>query len=421
MQIGIIGSGIAGLGAAYILDSQSDHEITLYEAETRLGGHSNTITVSDPDAGEINVDTGFIVHNGRNYPKLLKLFVELGVKTQPSEMTFGVVDEATGLSYSATSLSSLFAQRKNLLKPTLWRLLVDIARFYKNGQKLLASSSGEASYTIGDMLDDGGYSNAFVEYHLVPMGSAVWSANPDQFKAFPAKSLLKFLDNHGLLGWGDRPEWRTVVNGSKTYVAAIERRFKGTIKLDHPVTAVRREATGVSIHTATSSSTYDKVILACHSDQSLSLLSDPTEAEQDVLSKISYQPNEAILHTDVSVLPPERRSWAAWNYYREARPSKPEVGSTVTYDLTTLQRLPGGLRYLVSLNSADRIDPKTILGRFDYAHPVFTAEAIEAQSRIEEINGFDRLYYAGAWQGYGFHEDGLASAVRVCKLLGVDW
>ncbi len=421
MQIAIIGSGIAGLGAAHILDHHSDHQVTVYEADDRLGGHSNTVTVDDPSAGRLNIDTGFIVHNRRNYPQLLKLFAELGIETQPSEMTFGVVDEQSGLTYSATSISSLFAQRKNLLKPTLWRLLVDIARFYRKGQQYLAEPTSDAGYTIGDMLRDGGYSDEFVELHLVPMGSAVWSANPDQFRKFPAESLLRFLDNHGLLGWGDRPEWRTVVNGSKSYVDAIERQFTGTIHKGRPVNAIERQPDGVTVRTANSSSTYDRVVLACHSDQSMQILANPTPAETSVLSNITYQPNEAVLHTDISLLAPEQRAWAAWNYYRPAKQSASELGATVTYDMTTLQRLSGQRRYLVSLNSSERIDPSTIIGRYNYAHPVFTTEAINAQRRLHDINGVDRIFFAGAWQGYGFHEDGMASAVRVCESMGVTW
>ena len=418
MRIAIVGSGISGLACAHILGPH--HDVTLYEADNRLGGHANTVTVEDPSAGTINVDTGFIVHNNRNYPELQKLFADLNVQTQASEMTFSVDDEASGLCYSATSLSSLFAQRKNIVKPALWRMLADIARFYRSGQTRLSAAEPDPDYTIGHMLADGGYSDTFVNLHLIPMGSAVWSANPEQFTEFPADSLLRFLDNHGLLGWGDRPAWRTVVNGSRSYVDALAARFSGTIRLGHPVSSVSRTPDEVAVTSLDETTTFDRVILACHSDQSLNILRDQTAAERRLLSRVAYQKNEAVLHTDTSILPSAPRSWAAWNYRRPVTPSQ-AMGSTVTYDLTRLQRLPGSRRYLVSLNSAERLDPTKILSTFTYAHPVFTSEAVKAQNNLANINGTDRVFFAGAWQKYGFHEDGMRSAVDVCAQLGVSW
>ena len=406
------------------------HDVTLFEADDRLGGHANTVTIDDPQAGQLSVDTGFIVHNDRNYPNLCRLLAELGVPVQDTEMSFAVTDRDFdghgGLfTYRATNLRTLFADRRNLVRPAMWRMLLDIVRFYRAANRLLAEvdadPSAGSSASLAEFLAAGRYSTAFVDGHLVPLGASVWSADPDTFDAFPAVSLFRFLRNHGLLGFGRRPQWRTVRGGSRTYVDALAARFDGTLRLGTPVEGVMREDAGVLVRTAGSRERFDRVILACHSDQALRLLDDATEPEKTILGAIAYQPNVATLHTDTRVLSPVRDTWAAWNYECPRPGSDPDGLATLTYDMTTLQRLPGSRRYLVSLNSEHRIDPDTVLGSFRYAHPVFDGPAIEAQRRFEEIDGLDRVHFCGAYWGYGFHEDGIASALRVCERLGVEW
>ena len=423
MRIAIVGSGISGLACGYLLGPM--HDVVLYEAQSRLGGHSNTITVDDPKAGRVGIDTGFIVHNDRNYPELVRLFDELGVPVAGSEMSFSVHDHRTGLCYRATNLNTLFADRRRLLDARMWRLLADVARFYRRGRKLLdqvdQGDTAPWSLTIGDLLDSGGYGREFVEAHLIPMGAAVWSARPQKFRDFPAVSLLRFLDNHGLLSVGRRPTWRTVAGGSQVYVEEIAHRiahrFSGKILVDSPVEAVERSAAGVRVRSNGNTEYYDAVIMACHSDQSLRVLSDPSAQEQRDLSAIPFQANTATLHTDIAVLPPSRRAWAAWNY-----DVIDSVGlATVTYDITTLMRLDTASRYLVTLNDQGRISPDHIIEEIRYAHPVFDHSAVRAQERIRATNGQNRTWFCGAWLGYGFHEDGMDSAVQVARALGAEW
>ena len=418
MRIAIVGSGIAGLACAHLLDEI--HEVTLYEAEGQLGGHTNTVMVEDPTAGPLAVDTGFIVHNDRNYPNLLRLFDLLGVATQESEMSFSVTAEE-GLSYRATNPATLLARPANAIDPTFWRMLADIIRFYRNARRFLAAPNPEV--TIGEFLDEGRYGTAFIDLHLLPMGAAVWSTSPNQFRDFPALALLTFLRNHGLLGIGDRPQWRTVVGGSNTYVRAIADRFTGTVRLNSPVRQVTRlggpTATNqpVTVTTDEGVDEFDQVILACHSDQAHKIISGLSPLEDQLLGDIGYAPNTAVLHTDTTVLSPARRAWAAWNYHAEPDQDR----ATLTYDMTTLQRLPGSRRYLVTLNPDPHRELADEIGRYHYAHPQFTTAAVQAQSRVEDIDGVDRLYFCGAYWGYGFHEDGMNSAIRVCRKLGVTW
>ena len=406
----IVGSGVAGLGCAHLLDPI--HDVTLYEARDRAGGDANTVEVDDPAAGRLGVDTGFIVHNDRNYPNLVRLFERLGVGTRPSEMSFGVEDRTSGFAYRATNPATLLARPANAVDPRLWRMLIDIARFFRQGRRFLADP--DPTLTIGDLLDRGRYSDPFLRLHLLPMGAAVWSTGPHDFRSFPALTLLRFLDNHGLLGVGDRPRWRTVEGGSRTYVEAIVDRLTGPVRLACPVTEVRRDPTagGVLVTTARGQARFDAVILACHSDQALKLLGPAAAAEERVLGAIAYRDNEAVLHTDTTFLPGARRARAAWNYHVIGRDREP----TLTYDLTTLQRLSGSQRYLVTINP-DR-QPDGELARFRYAHPQFTTAAIAAQRRWGDIDGVGGVHFCGAYWGHGFHEDGLVSALRVCEKLG---
>jgi uncharacterized protein len=419
-RIAVIGSGISGLACAHVLGPH--HDMVLFEADHRLGGHSNTVDVEDPVAGQLAVDTGFIVHNDRNYPNLVRLFGELGIATVDTDMSFGVTDRdpaspTVGFTYRASNVDTLFADRRNLANPTMWKMLSEIGRFYRRARQLLADP--DPSVSLDEFLDANRFSRDFVELHLRPMGAAVWSADPSTFGEFPAISLLAFLKNHGLLGVGRRPSWRTIPGGSRTYVDAIAARFSGQIRQASPVTGVERSATGtVMVSTAHGLDEFDAVVLAVHSDQALSMLTRPTPAERATLGSIRYQPNRATLHTDTTLLSPVRKAWAAWNYDRRGGDQKE---ATLTYDMTTLQHLPGSRRYLVSLNSDAFIDPASVLATIDYAHPVFDRAAIEAQRCFETISGIGGVHFCGAWWGHGFHEDGIASALRVCERLGVPW
>lgn len=415
MKIAVVGSGISGLTCAHVLGPA--HQVTLFEADARVGGHSNTVTVADPVVGEIGVDTGFIVHNDRNYPNLARLFSELGVETVDTEMSFGVADQDSGFSYRATNLNTLLADRRNLVRPQLYRMLFDIARFYRRGRRFLAS--GDSTTSLSEFLSQGRYSRSFIDLHLIPMGASIWSADPAAFDEFPARSLLTFLDNHGLLGVGDRPQWKAIVGGSRQYVNAILERFEGTVRTNTPVLGIRRNAECVEVSTASSTEQFDAVVITCHSDQALHMLTDPSPAEKEILGDIRYQPNSAVLHTDVSVLPPNELAHSAWNYYRRAGGA--DAGAAVlTYDMTELMRLPVSQQYLVSLND-DRVDPGQVLYETSYSHPVFDGPAIAAQQRVHEISGTNRTHFAGAYWSFGFHEDGMVSGLRACAELGSPW
>lgn len=429
MRVAIVGSGIAGLSCAHVLGPH--HDVTVFEAADRLGGHANTVTVDDPVAGTLSVDTGFIVHNDRNYPNLCRLFAELGVPVQDTEMSFGVTDrdlDGRGelFTYRATNLHTLFADRRNLIRPTMWRMLADTVRFYRAANRFVEAhdadpESSDDPIDLGEFLAAGGYSDAFVDLHLIPMGASVWSADPTTFDEFPALSLFRFLRNHGLLSFRNRPQWRTIVGGSRVYVDAIAERFGGTVHLRTPVLGIARHPDTVEVRTDAGVERFDRVVLACHSNQALDMLDDATVAEKEVLGAIGYQPNVATLHTDTAVLSPNRAAWAAWNYECPRTELDPDGRATLTYDMTALQRLDGARRYLVSLNSDHRIDPDQVLASFSYAHPVFDGDAIAAQRRFTDIDGVDRTHFCGAYWGYGFHEDGIASALRVCDRLGVTW
>ena len=419
-RVAVIGSGVSGLVTAHVLGPH--HDVVLYEADRRLGGHTNTIDVEDPLTGPVSVDTGFIVHNDRNYPNLVGLLLELGVETQDTTMSFSVTDRdptspTAGFSYCATGPNTLFADRRNLVRPVMWTMLREIRRFHRRAHAFLRRP--DPSMTLDHFLDLGRFSRDFVELHLRPMGSAVWSADPSTFGQFPALSLFTFLENHGLLGLRGRPQWRTVVGGSRVYVEAIASRFAGQVRLGSPVSSVERRADGeIIVTTPHGRDQFHAVVLAVHSDQALAMLHAPTDRERDVLGAVRYQTNRATLHTDVSLLPPNRRAWAAWNYDRRGEDEKQ---ATLTYDLTALQHLPGSRRYLVSLNSDAHIDPSATLATMDYAHPVFDAPAVDAQRHFDVIDGVGGAHYCGAWWGYGFHEDGVRSALRVCERLGVRW
>lgn len=413
MRIAIIGSGISGLGAAWLLSRE--HEVVLFEANDYLGGHTHTHRV-DVDGVALDVDTGFIVYNPDHYPLLTRLFRELGVPTQDTTMSFSVHNERTGLEYNATSLDGLFCQRRNLLSPRFLRMLADLVRFYRIAPRLLAGD--EPGPTLGDYLHAQGFGEAFRDDHLVPMASALWSAPAGQILHFPARHLVQFMANHQMLQLAGRSQWKVVRGGSWRYVEALRQRWSASVRLATPVQAVRRLENGVVLTTADGEEIFDQVVLACHSDQALSLLSDADDRERGVLGAIAYQPNDVVLHTDPRLLPRNRKAWAAWNAHIGADDAQ---ACTVSYCMNLLQGLPVSTPVVVTLNRGDAVDPRHVLKRVRYHHPVFTREAVAAQARRHEIQGRRGTWFAGAYWGWGFHEDGLRSAVEVARSLGVAW
>lgn len=413
MRIAVIGSGIAGLGAAWLLSRE--HEVVLFEREARLGGHTHTHRV-EQGGKAYSVDSGFIVMNPQNYPLLTALFDELGVPTQPTTMSFSVQDARSGLEYNATNLDSLFCQRRNLVSPKFWRMVRDITRFYRESPALLAEAGDGPS--LGDYLRDNDYSPMFIEDHLVPMACALWSSPSQSILQFPAKYLVRFMDNHHMLQVSERPEWRVVAGGSSSYIEALRRQWKVQVRLSSPARRVRREADRAFVATDDGEEAFDQVLLACHSDQALALLADPSDAEREVLGAIPYQANETVLHTDARLLPKNRRAWAAWNAYV---PAAPGAACTVSYCMNHLQSLESERPFVVTLGRGQDIDPARVLARMRYHHPVYTHASVAAQARRGEINGVNRTWYAGAYWGFGFHEDGLRSGVEVARALGVQW
>lgn len=413
MRIAVVGSGIAGLGAAWRLSKQ--HEVVLFEREARLGGHTHTHSV-EQDGRRYAVDSGFIVFNAANYPLLTRLFDELGVLSQPTTMSFGVQDARSGLEYNATDLDRLFCQRRNLVSPRFWGMVRDILRFYREAPALLAEGADDPS--LGEYLERGRYGRLFIEDHLVPMASALWSSPLEGILDFPAKYLVRFMDNHHMLQVQDRPPWRVVTGGSSSYLEAIRRDWRAQVRLSRPVRSLRRDDAGAWLRTDDGEEHFDQVVLACHSDQALALLADPSPAERDILGAIPYQANETVLHTDARLLPRNRRAWAAWNAYVPAGAGQP---CTVSYCMNQLQSLESRDPFVVTLGRAREIDPARVLARMQYHHPVYTRASVAAQGRRGEINGVRNTWYAGAYWGFGFHEDGLRSGIEVARALGSAW
>ena len=413
MRIAVIGSGIGGLSAAWLLSRR--HEVVLYEANDYLGGHTDTHRV-EVDGRTLEVDTGFIVHNPANYPLLTRLFEELGVASQPTTMGFSVQDERTGLEYNATSLDVLFCQRRNLASPRFWGMLRDLVRFYRQAPALLELEG--PGPTLGEYLDAHGHGAAFRDQHLVPMASALWSSPASDVLDFPAKYLVQFMANHHMLQLTGRPQWRVVRGGSRRYVEAMAARWNVQVRLSTPVHGVTRDPDGASVRCESGSERFDQVVLACHGDQALALLDDASDAEREILGAITYQPNETVLHTDASLLPRDRKAWAAWNAHL---PADPAQACTVSYCMSLLQTLPGDIPLVVTLNRTDAIDPSRILRRRNYRHPVYNHASVAAQARRHEIQGVNRTWFSGAYWGWGFHEDGMRSGVDVARALGVDW
>ncbi len=411
MRIAVVGAGISGMLAAYLLCRE--HDLTVFEAEDRVGGHTHTHAIPLRDR-TLPVDSGFIVYNEATYPNFTRLLSRLDVPTQPSTMSFSVRCERSGVEWAGADWNTIFAQRRNLLRPTFLGMLRDVVRFNREAKAWL--ENGSDGRTLGEFVTERGYSRAFVDWYLVPMGAAVWSADPGRLPDFPARTFLRFWKNHGFLEVDDRPQWRVIRGGSNRYAERLTAPYRDRIRTNLAVAGIRRRADHVEVKPVSGEAErFDEVILACHSDQALALLTDPSPAEREILGAIRYQENDAVLHTDVRLLPRARRAWSSWN---TLVPREPGPRVTVTYDMNRLQSLDAPETFCVTLNRTEAIDPARILRRMRYHHPVYTAEAVAAQGRRAEISGVNRTNYCGAYWGYGFHEDGVNSALAVCARFG---
>ena len=414
MRIAIVGAGVSGLATAHLLAPR--HEVTVFEAAAYAGGHTNTIRVDTPHQTH-EVDTGFIVFNDRNYPNFERLLERLGVATQPSTMTFGVSDGRGDFEYTGASPNGLFAKRAHLVTPWFHRMVADMARFNHAARELLHPGAHDGDGPpLGQWLEHQRFSRPFIDRLIVPQASAVWSADPAQMWTFPARFLAEFFDNHGMLSFRGRPQWRTVTGGSARYVEALLRSFTGRLRLRTPVQSIRRAHDHVLIAPRGGDpEPFDEVVLATHSDQALALLTDASDSERRLLGAIPYQSNEAVLHTDTALLPRRRRAWASWNYHLCEGPA---ARATVTYHMNRLQSLRAEREFCVTLNRTEAIDPEKIIRTISYAHPVYTSEGMAAQGSFSEINARNRTHFCGAYWGWGFHEDGVTSAVRVAERFG---
>lgn len=415
-RIAVVGSGISGLTSAWLLSRA--HEVHLYEASDTIGGHTNTEYI---EAGGRTwpVNTGFIVYNDWTYPGFIRLMEALGVASEVSDMSFSVQSPANGLEYNGTSLNTLFAQRRNLVNPRFLNMIREIMRFNSLTRDGLARDLIPADQTLASYLDQHGFSRYFRNHYIIPMGAAIWSASERDIEAFPVRFFLRFFNNHGMLSVYDRPTWRVISGGSASYVSRILEPLGDRVYRSTPVTAIRRDIDGVTLHSHRGAERYDQVVIATHSDQALSLLSDATDEEQRILGALPYQDNDVVLHTDSSLLPRNRRAWAAWNYHI---PDDPSEAVSVTYNMNILQNFQDAPEtFCVTLNRNHAIDPERIIKRFRYAHPGFTLAGMDAQAAYERIGGLHRTHYCGAYWFNGFHEDGVQSALRVARSLGVEW
>lgn len=414
MKLAIIGGGISGLYAAWRLAPQ--HQVTLFEANDYVGGHTHTVDVGVP-SGRYAIDTGFIVCNDRTYPLFLQLLAELGIERTATNMSFAVSCADSGLEYNGHNLNTLFAQRRNLLSPRFWRLIRDILRFNGLAKQVLRDQAISDEQTLAQFLREHQFSGPVISHYLAPMTAAIWSTPLRDVSEFPLGFFLQFCDNHGLLNVNDRPQWYVIKNGSRSYVDALLQRLPATVHRQTPVRSVSRHADGVDLTLVDGrSERFDQVIFACHSDEALALLADPSSAEREILSAIPYKASEVVLHTDTRLLPKTPRAWAAWNYLLP--PARESISlPTLTYNMNILQRLSAPETFCVTLNRTGAIAPERVLGRYLYSHPQFSRAAVQAQQRHAEISGVRRSHYCGAYWFYGFHEDGVRSAERVVSAL----
>lgn len=410
-SIAVVGGGISGLACAWLL-SQT-HDVTLYEAAPRLGGHSNTVEVSGPD-GPIAVDTGFIVYNEPNYPNLTAMLDHLGAPSKPAHMSFAVSVDDGAFEYSSQGASGLFAQKSNLANLRFWSMLADLKRFHRRAPLDLPTLE-TSRISLGEYLNQGGYGRMFMEHHLLPQAAAIWSASPAQMAEYPAAAFVRFYRNHRLLEVHTRPNWRTIDGGSGQYVSRLQAAFRGRVRAGAPVVAVERDPGGVTIRTTEASARHDEVVLACHADQALRLLTAASADERRLLSAFPYQRNHAVLHRDVRQMPRRRAAWAAWNHVSQRGEDRGAGG--VTYWMNLLQSLPGP-PLMVTLNPLREPDSALTLGAYDYEHPVFNADSLTHQSRLWRLQGRERTWFCGAWFGSGFHEDGLQAGLAVAEQLG---
>ena len=419
MRIAVIGAGVAGIGAAWLLSPQNS--VDVYESEDRLGGHAYTVDLT-VDGTTFPADSGFQVFNTRTYPNLIRFFDILGIEWTETDMSFSVQVGTEHIEWSGSNLNTVFAQRSNIVNPKFLSMLSGVLRFSHDADRLLADPTID-EITLGELIEREGYSQAFTDWYLLPMGDAIWSTPPGLLMEYPAGTFLRFCDNHGLLHVTGKPMWRSVVGGSRTYIERAAKAVSGSIFEGEPVQRIERSDLGVTVVTGNRTEVYDAVVIATHPPETLAMLAEPTEAEREVLGAISYQPNDVVLHTDASFMPEKRRAWAAWNWYAETGDATKDM-LTLTYWLNDLQEMPEGMvPVFETLNQNRPFAEGSELMPIRFMHPLFTAEAIAAQKRVPELQGNGGVWFAGAWQRYGFHEDGLLSAVRVAESLGavVPW
>lgn len=408
MKIAIVGAGISGLTAAYYLNKK--HDITLFEAANKIGGHTATKQICYQ--GETHhIDTGFIVFNDWTYPNFIQLLNEIDVQSQPTSMGFSVKSALTGIEYSGSGFKGIFSQKRNLFRPGFLRMLKDITRFNNEATAELESGTLREDLTLGEYLTQNRYSDLFISHYLIPMGCAIWSASKKTMLDFPLVFFVRFFRNHGLLSINNRPQWRVLKGGSHAYLGPLTQLFQDKIHVNAQISGIQRVEDGVLIHrTNALTEKFDQVILACHSDQALALIDNPTQKEKEILGAMPYQGNEVVLHTDTRLLPKRKSAWSSWNYWLTEKDQKQAV---LTYNMNILQNLDSKHTFCVTLNATDQIDPNTIIGQYNYAHPVFTQDSVAAANQWESINGNNNTWFCGAYWGNGFHEDGVVSALRV--------
>ena len=415
-NIAIIGSGISGLTCGYLLNKQ--HNLTVFEANDYIGGHTATKDV-EVDGQHYAIDTGFIVYNDWTYPNFIALMQRLAVPTQATEMSFSVKNLSCDLEYNGNTLNSLFAQRRNIFRPRFYRIVIDLLRFNKLCKAFAASEQQHGEHTLHDFIVRHKFSDDFTNNYILPMCAAIWSTSLEQIKAFPFDFFLRFFNNHGLLNITDRPQWHTIVGGSRAYIEPLIRDFKDKIQLNSPIVSVSKQGSQYQLTKADGrAALFDEVIFACHSDQALKILANPTLIQTEILGNILYKLNDVVLHTDISVLPKRPLAWASWNYLIKGLEGEQQAPAIITYNMNILQCLDSDTTFCVTLNNSQDIDPAKILGSYQYAHPQFNKQAIAAQQRRDEISAQDGLHFCGAYWYNGFHEDGVRSALDVCAHFG---